>query len=132
MSKQKFKVGALNGLVQSNPDTEFPYLVYSEKDIYLRFDDLPDGNPSNLIAVRLEVGQLQYHSKDGWRPFELEANDRILAVGLRDAGLVMSFKGAAAFVNGLRLGYCEGDIKFGEFNKEGMVVESGTYFEGLN
>jgi len=130
--KDTFKVGSLNGLVAvSDSTTEFPYVMYSQKAVQQRFKGVPESNPGNLVAVRLESGQLQYDSTEGWQPLELEADDRILAVGLREAGLVMDFEGEAAFVNGLRLGYCEGDLKFTEFNEDGMVIASGTYFEGL-
>jgi Zn-dependent metalloprotease len=114
------------------------FLLYSSQPVHARFaGNAPfAGSAAHIIAVRYDAGtsSWQYNDNQFWNSFSPLAGDRLIASIDFDADTITSLIGQDSSINGIGLGYSNGDLAFqanrwAGLGNGGEFEVTGTFFE---
>ncbi|WP_459554669.1 cadherin domain-containing protein [Lacunimicrobium album] len=86
------------------------YMMYSQQNVRTRFSGLDSNNANNFINVRYDGGQWQYDNNLTWVNFTPTSTDVLVASIDFTTDTVTMLKGNFGIVNGISMGYLDGDL----------------------
>jgi ELWxxDGT repeat protein len=125
------------GVAGSDHATGVGYMMYSQQNVRTRFSGLDSNNANNFINVRYDGGQWQYDNNLTWVNFTPTSTDVLVAAIDFTTDTVTLLKGNFGIVNGISMGYLDGDLlvtanqwngqaNAGEFGVSGRFISFAT------
>ncbi|WP_459556725.1 Ig-like domain-containing protein [Lacunimicrobium album] len=138
VDEDAISVGNLRSGIAANDANEGTgYVMFSQQVVSTRFSSIDTGNADHFIMVRNNAGQWQYDTNYNWIDFTPITTDRLVASVNFSTDTILALEGQADVVNGINLGYADGDLAFtaNTYNGSPNAGEfgiTGSYFTVAN
>ncbi len=125
----------LAGIAAQDAATGTGYLLYSEENVFGRFDMAPSAEAAShhFVPVKYFGGQWHYDNNAAYIAFTPRGSDALVALVDFSNDRVIDLAGTGGTYQGLPLGYALGDLqlevdRYNGANNDGEFTVSGRYF----